>query len=107
MHDLARSQSLPRGERHLTKVFKALSDGTRQQILEMLDGHQKTVGEIVGNFKLSQPTISRHLSVLKEANLVLDQRQGQNVYYRLNSEVLQASMHGFFGRFKACQTWLS
>ncbi|PYQ57489.1 MAG: hypothetical protein DMF53_22485, partial [Acidobacteria bacterium] len=56
-----------REERHLTKVFKALSDGTRQEILRLLEGNQRTVGEIVGNFNLSQPTISRHLSVLKEA----------------------------------------
>ena len=51
---------------------KALSDGTRQEILRLLEGQQRTVGEIVGNFNLSQPTISRHLSVLKEADLVLD-----------------------------------
>jgi ArsR family transcriptional regulator, arsenate/arsenite/antimonite-responsive transcriptional repressor len=73
-----------REERQMTKVFKALSDGTRQEILRLLEENQRTVGEIVGNFNLSQPTISRHLSVLKEADLVVDQRQGQNVIYRLN-----------------------
>ncbi len=89
--------------RHLTKVFKALSDGTRQEILRLLEGNQRTVGEIVGNFSLSQPTISRHLSVLKEANLVVDQRQGQNVIYRLNDETLSSSMRTFFGQFRSCQ----
>ena len=92
-----------REERHLTKVFKALSDGTRQEILRLLENHQRTVGEIVGNFNLSQPTISRHLSVLKEADLVVDQRQGQNVIYRLNDSALSTSMQEFFGQFRSCQ----
>src|SRR5215203_4117920 len=92
-----------RDERHLTKVFKALSDGTRQEILRLLEGRQRTVGEIVGNFNLSQPTISRHLSVLKEADLVVDQRQGQNVIYRLNDSALSTSMQEFFGQFRSCQ----
>lgn len=92
-----------RDERQLTKVFKALSDGTRQEILRLLENHQRTVGEIVGNFHLSQPTISRHLSVLKEADLVVDQRQGQNVIYRLNDEALSTSMRDFFGQFRTCQ----
>ena len=76
---------------------------TRQQILRLLEGNQRSVGEIVGNFELSQPTISRHLSVLKEADLVIDQRQGQNVIYRLNDEALASSMHQFFGQFSSCQ----
>lgn len=95
--------NLKRSERQMTKVFKALSDVTRQQILALLENRQRSVGEIVGNFELSQPTISRHLSVLKEADLVIDQRQGQNVIYRLNDEALSASMHQFFGQFRACQ----
>ncbi len=95
--------ALPGRKRQLTKVFKALSDGTRQEILRLLEGSQRTVGEIVGNFSLSQPTISRHLAVLKEADLVVDQRQGQNVIYRLNDETLSASMRGFFGQFRSCQ----
>ena len=94
---------LRRSERQMTKVFKALSDSTRQQILRLLEGNQRSVGEIVGNFELSQPTISRHLSVLKEADLVIDQRQGQNVIYRLNDEALASSMHQFFGQFSSCQ----
>lgn len=90
-------------DRQVTKVFKALSDGTRQQILQLLEGEQRTVGEIVKKFSLSQPTISRHLSVLKEADLVIDQRKGQNVIYRLNDKALTNSMQKFFGRFRSCQ----
>lgn len=92
--------------RQMTKVFKALSDGTRQEILRLLETNQRTVGEIVGNFHLSQPTISRHLSVLKEADLVVDQRHGQNVIYRLNDLALSASMREFFGQFRSCQSEL-
>lgn len=92
-----------RNTRWVTKVFKALSDNTRQEILRLLESNQCTVGEIVGRFSLSQPTISRHLSVLKEAELVVDQRQGQNVVYRLNDEALAASMQEFYGHFRRCQ----
>ena len=92
-----------RAEREIVKVFKALSDGTRQQILQLLEERQRNVGEIVGEFELSQPTISQHLSVLKEADLVMDRRQGQNVVYSLNRRVLSSSMQQFFGRFASCQ----
>ena len=89
--------------RRMTKVFKALADGTRQEILHLLEENQYTVGEIVSKFDLSQPTISRHLSVLKEADLVVDQRRGQNVIYRLNENALADSMRQFFGQFRSCQ----
>ncbi len=90
----------------MTKVFKALSDSTRQNILRLLEDEQMCVGDIVGEFDLSQPTISRHLSVLKEADLVIDQRRGQNVIYRLNDEALSESMRSFFGQFRSCQSSL-
>ena len=89
--------------RKMTKVFKALGDGTRQEILQLLEEQPFTVGEIVAKFNLSQPTISRHLSVLKEADLVIDQRRGQNVIYRLNDQALASSMRQFFGQFRSCQ----
>ena len=89
--------------RRMTKVFKALADGTRQEILQLLEEQPFTVGEIVSKFNLSQPTISRHLSVLKEADLVVDQRRGQNVIYRLDDGALANSMRQFFGQFRSCQ----
>lgn len=89
-----------RNGRHLNKFFKALSDETRRHILRLLNEGDRTVGEIVGNFHLSQPTISRHLSVLKEANLVVDQRQGQHVIYRLSVGDLARSAEDFFGVFR-------
>lgn len=93
----------PNANRRMTKVFKALADGTRQEILQLLEDQQYTVGDIVSKFDLSQPTISRHLSVLKEADLVVDQRRGQNVIYRLNDAALADAMRQFFGQFRSCQ----
>ena len=92
-----------RNGRQLNKFFKALSDETRRHILRLLNEGDRTVGEIVGNFHLSQPTISRHLSVLKEANLVVDQRQGQHVVYRLSAGDLTRSADDFFGVFRGGQ----
>lgn len=92
--------------RWMTKVFKALSDKTRLEILRLLEHRPCTVGEIVDQFTLSQPTISRHLAVLKEADLVIDQRRGQNVVYRLNDEALASSMVEFYGQFRRCQAVL-
>ncbi len=89
--------------RSSTKVFKALSDSTRRQILVLLEERHRNVGEIVGQFDLTQPTISRHLSVLREAELIRDSRQGQNVVYSINGEALNDSMNQFFGRFRGCK----
>ncbi|MCZ6508493.1 MAG: metalloregulator ArsR/SmtB family transcription factor [Acidobacteria bacterium] len=90
----ARQQS-----RELNKFFKALSDETRRNILQILERGEHSVGEIVSNFGLAQPTISRHLSVLKEANLVLDERRGQQVIYSLNPQAMAFSAKRFFGEF--------
>ena len=90
-------------ERRSNRVFKALSDDTRRQILFLLEERQRNVGEIVQQFDLTQPTISRHLSVLRDADLIRDDRQGQRVVYSLNDSVLNASMQQFFGRFRGCQ----
>jgi len=87
-------------DRQLNKFFKALSDRTRREILRLLERHPRSVGEIVDNFQLSQPTISRHLSVLREADLVVDQRRGQHVIYRLNAGTLTESILCFFHEFR-------
>ena len=92
--------------RRMTKLFKAMSDETRQQILLLLEDKECTVGEIVDNFELSQPTISRHLSVLREADMVVDQRRGQNVIYRLNRNSLACWMQEFFSQFQQCRRLL-
>ena len=58
--------------RYSHKVFKALSDATRREILFLLEDKQRNVGEMVTQFDLTQPTISRHLSVLRDAGLIVD-----------------------------------
>ena len=63
---------------------KALGDDTRQQILQMLLQGELSVGEIVEAFDVSQPTISHHLNVLKQVNLVTSRKEGKQVYYAIN-----------------------
>ena len=70
-------------------AFKALSDPTRREILRLLGKKARTVNEIVDQFQLSQPAISRHLAVLRQAGLVTAQRSGQSVVYALDSTVFQ------------------
>lgn len=70
-------------------AFKALSDPTRREILRLLGKRAMTVGEIVDQFSISQPSISRHLAVLRQAGLVNARRDGQNVVYALDTTVMQ------------------
>ena len=65
----------------LNDAFKALSDPTRRKILELLQEKDMTAGEIADSFQISKPSISHHLSILKNADMVLDERQG-DVYKR-------------------------
>jgi ArsR family transcriptional regulator len=76
-------------------AFKALSDGTRREILRLLQRDDMTAGEIAEHFNISKPSISHHLNVLKQSNLVQDWRQGQNIYYSLNTTVFQEVMGWF------------
>ena len=70
-------------------TMKALSDPTRREILKMLKKGSLSAGEIEEHFDISFPAVSRHLSVLKDADLVRDDRDGKNVYYTLNTSVLE------------------
>jgi len=65
---------------------KALSDDTRQRILEMLLEAELCVGDIVDAFDMSQPSISHHLSVLRQFNLVTSRKEGKQVYYAINHD---------------------
>jgi ArsR family transcriptional regulator len=73
----------------MNDVFRALSDPTRREILELLRSGPRTSGEIADKFSTSWATISRHLSVLKDADLILAERDGQHVVYELNTTVFQ------------------
>ena len=73
----------------LQNTMKALSDPTRREILKLLKKGKLTAGEIQSQFSISFPAVSRHLSVLREADLVRDTREGKNVYYELNASILE------------------
>lgn len=80
----------------MNKVFKALSDPTRRKIIEYLKEREMTAGEISDRFDMSKPSISHHLSMLKNAELVLWEKDGQNIIYSLNTTVVQEVMKWFF-----------
>lgn len=68
--------------------FKALSDPTRRAILDMLKGGAMTAGDISSKFDMTAATVSHHLSVLREAGFISDDRRGKFIYYELNMTVL-------------------
>ena len=72
----------------MNAVFKALNDPTRRQILEMLQEKDMTAGEIAEKFSISFPSISHHLDLLRQAKLVVSEKDGQYVYYSLNTTVM-------------------
>jgi len=76
-------------------IFKALSDQSRRKILHLLKERDMTAGEIADYFNISKPSISHHLNLLKQANLVIDERQGQNISYSLNTTVFQEVLSFF------------
>jgi len=69
--------------------FKALSDPTRRQIIELLRNGKMPAGEIVDKFQMTGASISHHLSILKNAGLVTDDKQGKYIYYELNLSVVE------------------
>lgn len=69
-------------------IFKALNDPTRRSILEMLQARDMTAGEIADQFHMSWPSISHHLDLLKQAKLVTAEKEGQFIYYSLNTTVV-------------------
>lgn len=72
----------------MQSVMKAISDPTRRKILDLLKSSSLSAGEIAEHFDISFPAISKHLSVLKEADLISDRREGKYIYFELNATVL-------------------
>lgn len=85
-----------RGECSLNDAFKALADPTRRKILEILSKEDKKAGEIAEYFDISKPSISHHLTILKNAGLITDERQGQSIVYSLNTTVFQDVLKWFY-----------
>lgn len=80
----------------LNLSFKALADPTRRKIILLLRENDLTAGEIAEHFNISKPSISHHLNILKNSLLITDERKGQNIYYSLNTTVLQDVLNWFF-----------
>ena len=76
----------------LQHTLRALSDPIRREILNLLKEGRKSAGEIADRFPVTAASISRHLSVLKEADLIRDTREGKFIYYTLNTSVLEEIM---------------
>ena len=76
----------------IQNTLKALSDPIRRQILEMLKAGRMAAGEIAEKFPVSGAAISKHLTVLKEVDLIRDAREGKFIYYELNASVLEEVM---------------
>ena len=76
----------------LQNTLKALSDPIRRDILNLLKGGRLSAGEIADHFPVTGASISRHLSVLKDADLIRDTREGKHIYYDLNASVLEEIM---------------
>ena len=76
----------------LQRTLKALSDPIRREILNQLKAGPMAAGDIAGKFAVTGAAVSRHLSVLKEAELIRDKREGKFIYYELNASVLEEIM---------------
>ncbi|MCG7409749.1 autorepressor SdpR family transcription factor [Paenibacillus sp. ACRRX] len=76
----------------MNDAFKALADPTRRQIITLLKERDMTAGNIAAQFNISKPSISHHLNALKQAQLIVDERRGQHIWYSLNTMVLQEAL---------------
>jgi DNA-binding transcriptional ArsR family regulator len=79
----------------MNAIFKALNDATRRKILELLHDKDLTAGEITQHFKISFPSISHHLDLLKQAKLVKAEKDGQYVYYSINLMAIDEAVKWF------------
>lgn len=85
------------------KTFKALSDPTRREILQLLRDGGLTAGKIAARFDTSAATISHHLSILRDAGLVIDEKRGKYIYYELNMSVVDEIL-GWLSALKGGET---
>ena len=92
----------------MNKVFKALSDETRREILKILSKGDMSMGDISNNFNMSKPAISKHLDILKNAKLITAEKKGQFIIYSINTSVIQQVLGGFldiFSKGKGDDVW--
>jgi DNA-binding transcriptional ArsR family regulator len=73
----------------MNAVFRALADPTRRQILHLLSDREMTAGDLARHFEMTKPSMSHHFAVLKDADLIRFRREGQQIWYSVNTTVLQ------------------
>jgi ArsR family transcriptional regulator, arsenate/arsenite/antimonite-responsive transcriptional repressor len=73
----------------MNEAFKALADPTRRAILQLLRQREMSAGELAEHFDMSKPSVSHHFSVLKQADLISARREGQQIYYSLNTTAVE------------------
>lgn len=91
----------------MNSFFKALNDPTRREILELLKERDMPAGEIADKFNISKPSISHHLDLLRQANLVTSRKEGQFVYYSINVTVMDELVKWFIQFSKPVKKKLS
>jgi DNA-binding transcriptional ArsR family regulator len=84
---------------HVNDAFKALADPTRREILRLLRGGEMTAGELARHFDMSKPSVSHHFAVLKQADLIASRREGQQIYYYLNTTAVEDLLALAWGLF--------
>ena len=88
----------------ITRIMQALADPTRREILQLLSQGDLAAGEIAAHFTISAPSVSHHLNVLKQAELVQANRQGQLIIYSLNSTVMHDVLGYLMGLLQVGET---
>ncbi len=84
---------------NMNTFFKAISDQNRVKIMELLKNQELNVSEICRHFNMQQPSVSHHLSILKNARIITSEKRGKEVYYRLNSICITSCCGGFQEKF--------
>ncbi|MCX6784979.1 MAG: autorepressor SdpR family transcription factor [Candidatus Komeilibacteria bacterium] len=84
----------------LSETFKALADPTRREIIELLKKRSRSAGEIAEHFQITLPSLTYHFNTLKQANLISQERAGQQIIYSLNLSVIEELMDSYFKLFK-------
>ncbi|MGF1464143.1 MAG: autorepressor SdpR family transcription factor [Maricaulaceae bacterium] len=85
----------------MNRVFKALGHPVRRQVLDLLRDGPRTAGELAEAFDVAKPTMSGHFNVLKDADLILAEREGTTIRYRLNASVVDEAIAWMMGVFKS------
>jgi len=79
----------------MNRIFKALADPTRRHVLQLLKEGPMTAGELADHFSIAKPTLSAHLGILREADLVGSEKHGTSITYWLNASVLEEALLAF------------